>query len=72
MLHRVLISAQSTNVAVNKATPALFAKARNVHKICTILVNNYQGQAPKDRAALENLPGVGRKTANVVLAEAFG
>ena len=100
LLIAVMLSAQSTDVAVNKATPALFAKAptpqammglsvetikdyiktiglsntkaRNVHKTCTILVNNYQGQVPEDRAALENLPGVGRKTANVVLAEAFG
>ncbi|SHI28471.1 endonuclease III [Pollutimonas bauzanensis] len=47
-------------------------KASNVIKTCQILVDQYQGQVPDDRAALESLPGVGRKTANVVLNTAFG
>jgi endonuclease III len=47
-------------------------KAKNIIKTCTILLNEHQGQIPNNRKALENLPGVGRKTANVVLNEGFG
>lgn len=91
----VALSAQATDVGVNKATRALFKiadtpqkmldlgedgliehiksiglyrnKARNVIKLSRILVNDYGGQVPSSRAALQSLPGVGRKTANVVL-----
>jgi len=100
LLIAVLLSAQATDVGVNKATGPLFAvannpadmlalgvdgvkdyiktiglfnaKAENVIKTCEILVRDYQGEVPEDRAALEALPGVGRKTANVVLNTAFG
>ncbi|SFR41990.1 DNA-(apurinic or apyrimidinic site) lyase /endonuclease III [Pseudidiomarina maritima] len=100
LLIAVLLSAQATDVGVNKATRKLFpaaptpqamldlgvdgvkehiktiglfnAKAENVIKTCEILVNHYDGEVPEDRAALEALPGVGRKTANVVLNTAFG
>ncbi|MEN3971646.1 endonuclease III [Sphingomicrobium sp. XHP0235] len=96
----VALSAQSTDVGVNKATRALFdkvetpqqmldlgedalkshirtlglfnQKAKNVIAAARILVEDHGGEVPKDRAALETLPGVGRKTANVVLNEAFG
>ena len=91
----VALSAQSTDVGVNKATRALFAiadtpqkmldlgvdtviehiktiglfrqKAKNVIKLSQILVDEYGGEVPNSRAALKSLPGVGRKTANVVL-----
>ena len=91
----VALSAQATDVGVNKATAALFQiadtpqkmldlgeerliehiktiglfrnKARNVIKLSRILVDEYDGQVPSSRAALQSLPGVGRKTANVVL-----
>lgn len=91
----VALSAQSTDVGVNKATRALFAiadtpqkmldlgldtviehiktiglfrqKAKNVIKLSQILVDEYGGEVPNSRAALQSLPGVGRKTANVVL-----
>ncbi len=100
LLIAVLLSAQATDVGVNKATRRLFAaaptpeamlalgeegvrehiktiglfrnKAKNVIALCRILVDEHGGQVPRDRAALERLPGVGRKTANVVLNEAFG
>lgn len=100
LLIAVLLSAQATDVGVNKATRKLFpaaptpqamldlgldgvkehiktiglfnAKAENVMKTCEILVRDYNGEVPEDRAALEALPGVGRKTANVVLNTAFG
>ncbi|MCW5725560.1 MAG: endonuclease III [Maricaulaceae bacterium] len=100
LLVAVVLSAQATDVGVNKATPALFAaadtpekmaalgeariaeliktiglyrtKAKNVAALSRILVERHGGQAPRERAALEALPGVGRKTANVVLNEAFG
>jgi endonuclease-3 len=100
LLVAVTLSAQATDVGVNKATRKLFpvantaqailalgeeglkryistiglynAKARNVIAACAILVEKYGGQVPADRAALEALPGVGRKTANVVLNTAFG
>ncbi len=96
----VALSAQSTDVGVNKATAKLFAvadtpekmvalgeegvqahirtlglfrnKAKNVVALSRILMEEHGGQVPRDRAALEALPGVGRKTANVVLNEAFG
>lgn len=100
LLVAVVLSAQATDVGVNKATGPLFAvadtpdailalgeaklrdyiktiglynsKAKNVIELCRILVSQYGGEVPQDRAALEALPGVGRKTANVVLNIAFG
>jgi endonuclease-3 len=100
LLAAVLLSAQATDVGVNKATRRLFArantpqrildlglpaltesirtiglyrnKARNLYETCRRLVEEHGGQVPRDRAALEALPGVGRKTANVVLNVAFG
>jgi|TARA_B110000977_G_scaffold196269_1_gene276304 endonuclease-3 len=100
LLIAVLLSAQATDVGVNKATGPLFAaastpeaiyklgidglkeyiktiglfntKAVNAHKTCKILMDEYNSEVPEDRAALEALPGVGRKTANVVLNTAFG
>ncbi|MCA8932028.1 MAG: endonuclease III [Rhodospirillaceae bacterium] len=100
LLVAVLLSAQATDVGVNKATRGLFAaadtpdgmlalgeagvrhhirtvglfntKAKNVIALCEILLREHGGQVPRDRAALEALPGVGRKTANVVLNVAFG
>ncbi len=100
LLIAVMLSAQATDVSVNKATRKLYAvantpetilalgidrlrdfiktiglyqnKAKNVAATCAILIERYQSQVPEDRAALEALPGVGRKTANVVLNTAFG
>ncbi len=100
LLVAVALSAQATDVGVNKATKALFEKvqtpeqmltlgeealtehiktiglyrqkAKNVMKTAKILVEDYQGEVPTSRAALSSLPGVGRKTANVVLNIAFG
>jgi endonuclease-3 len=100
LLVAVILSAQATDVGVNKATRKLFAvagtpekmlalgeaglkklissiglfntKAKNVIATCRILVEQHHGQVPEDRPALEALPGVGRKTANVVLNSAFG
>ena len=100
LLVAVTLSAQATDVSVNKATDKLFPvantaqsifdlgvdglktyiktiglynnKAVNVIKACQILVEKYNGVVPEDREALESLPGVGRKTANVVLNTAFG
>lgn len=100
LLIAVLLSAQSTDVGVNKATGPMFAvadnpadmlalgvdgvkdyiktiglfntKAENVIKTCRILVEQHNSQVPESREALEALPGVGRKTANVVLNTAFG
>ena len=100
LLIAVLLSAQATDVSVNKATKGLFAaaptpaamlalgvdgvkhfiktiglfntKAENVIKTCQILQDQHGGQVPENREALEALPGVGRKTANVVLNTAFG
>ena len=100
LLVAVILSAQSTDVGVNKATRPLFknvktaasmqklgedglkdyiktiglfnTKARNIIKTCSMLVEQHGGKVPQDRAALEALPGVGRKTANVVLNTAFG
>ncbi len=96
----VLLSAQATDVGVNKATKRLFAaaptpqkmlglgvagieeqiktiglyrnKARHLHETCRILVEQHGGAVPRKREQLEALPGVGRKTANVVLNVAFG
>ncbi|QER40090.1 endonuclease III [Acinetobacter suaedae] len=100
LLIAVMLSAQATDISVNKATDKLYpiantaqailnlgvdglkeyiktiglynAKAENVIKTCQILVNQHQGQVPETRKELEALPGVGRKTANVVLNTAFG
>ena len=100
LLAAVLLSAQATDVSVNKATRRLFPLAGTPHKMlalgeaavaeqirtiglyrnkakhllqtCAILVERHGGQVPRQRAALEALPGVGRKTANVVLNVAFG
>src|SRR5262249_20996985 len=95
LLVAVVLSAQATDVGVNKATPALFAladtpakmmalgeervaalirtiglyrtKAKNVVALSGILIDKYGGEVPADRDALQELPGVGRKTANVVM-----
>jgi endonuclease III len=100
LLVAVALSAQSTDIGVNKATRLLFAevdtpeamlalgedglkdhiktiglfnsKAKNVIALSQALVDRHGGQVPQDRDALEALPGVGRKTANVVLNTAFG
>ncbi|MFM8863344.1 MAG: endonuclease III [Limnohabitans sp.] len=100
LLAAVLLSAQATDVGVNKATRRLFpvantpmkilalglagleshiktiglyrSKARHLMETCRILVDQHGGQVPRTREALEALPGVGRKTANVVLNVAFG
>ena len=100
LLVAVVLSAQATDVGVNRATKGLFAvastpaqmvalgvdgicrhirtiglfntKARNVHRLSEMLIADHDGTVPEDRAALQALPGVGRKTANVVLNEAFG
>ena len=100
LLAAVLLSAQATDVGVNKATRRLFpvantpqqiirlglygleghiktiglfrSKARHLMETCHILVNQHQGHIPRSRESLEALPGVGRKTANVVLNVAYG
>jgi endonuclease-3 len=100
LLIAVLLSAQATDIGVNKATRKLYpvahtpqqmldlgeegligyiktiglykTKAKHVIETCRILVERHGGKVPQDRAALEALPGVGRKTANVVLNTAFG
>ena len=100
LLIAVILSAQATDISVNKATGKLFkqanspekiikmgkaklkenikmiglfnTKAENVLKTCRILLDNHSGEVPKTREELESLPGVGRKTANVVLNTAFG
>ena len=100
LLVAVILSAQATDIGVNKATRHLFAaadspqamlalgepglkrhiasiglfntKAKNIIATCGILIERHAGAVPQDRAALEALPGVGRKTANVVLNTAFG
>jgi len=100
LLIAVILSAQSTDVGVNKATRALFkkvktpramlkleeaglrehiktiglfnTKAKNIIKTCAMLEERHGGKVPENRTALEALPGVGRKTANVVLNTAFG
>jgi endonuclease-3 len=100
LLAAVLLSAQATDVSVNKATRRLFlvantprallamgfdslcehirtiglfrSKARHLLATCQILIERHRGEVPRTREALEQLPGVGRKTANVVLNVAFG
>jgi endonuclease-3 len=100
LLAAVLLSAQATDVSVNKATRQLFpiantpqailklgekkllkhiqtiglyrSKAKHLMQTCKILVDEHAGVVPRDRESLEALPGVGRKTANVVLNTAFG
>ena len=100
LLIAVILSAQATDVGVNKATDKLYpvantpqailalgledlksyvktiglynAKAENIIKTCTMLLTLHDGEVPDNREALEALPGVGRKTANVVLNTAFG
>jgi endonuclease-3 len=100
LLVAVLLSAQATDVSVNKATRLLYpvantpqaiydlgvdgvkqyiktiglfnSKAENLIKTCRILLDKHNGEVPENREALEALPGVGRKTANVVLNTAFG
>ncbi len=100
LLVAVILSAQATDVSVNKATEKLFEvantpaailalgearlkryiktiglfnnKAANIIKMSKILIDEHAGRVPHDRAALEALPGVGRKTANVILNTAFG
>jgi endonuclease-3 len=100
LLVAVALSAQATDVSVNRATGPLFkiadtpqkmlalgeeklishiraiglyrTKARNVMALSRMLIDKYNGEVPRERAALEELPGVGRKTANVVLNIAFG
>ena len=78
----VALSAQSTDIGVNKATRRLFAevqtiglyntKAKNVIALSEMLIADFGGEVPADRDALVTLPGVGRKTANVVMNCAFG
>ena len=100
LLVAVILSAQATDVGVNKATKRLFpvahtpaeilalgedglkryistiglynAKARNIIATCTLLLERHGGRVPRNREELEKLPGVGRKTANVVLNTVFG
>ncbi|MEE4218610.1 MAG: endonuclease III [Xanthomonadales bacterium] len=100
LLIAVILSAQATDVGVNKATKKLYpvantpqaildlgvdglkdfirtiglfnTKAENIIKTCRILAQKHGGEVPRDRKSLEALPGVGRKTANVVLNTAFG
>lgn len=100
LLIAVILSAQATDVSVNKATRILFAlantpekilnlgeedlkkyiktiglyntKAKNILKTCQILITQFNSKIPNDRQSLELLPGVGRKTANVILNTAFG
>ena len=100
LLIAVILSAQATDVGVNKATAKLYpvantpetihalgvdglkhyiktiglfnAKAENIIKTCRILMDEHNSEVPRTRAELEALPGVGRKTANVILNTAFG
>ncbi len=100
LLIAVILSAQATDIGVNKATTKLFAvastpaemlelglprlkrairtiglyntKAKNIIATCRALLERHGGEVPRERAALEALPGVGRKTANVILNTAFG
>lgn len=100
LLVSVILSAQATDVGVNKATKTLFkaaatpaaflalgesglkahiksiglfnTKAKNIIKTCRMLAERHGGEVPQEREALEELPGVGRKTANVILNTAFG
>jgi endonuclease-3 len=100
LLVAVILSAQATDISVNKATEKLYevansprairelgerglkpyiksiglfnTKARNIIKTCQMLIDRHDGEVPADRKSLEALPGVGRKTANVILNTAFG
>jgi len=100
LLIAVILSAQATDISVNKATVQLFrdantpqailalgedglkhyirtiglfnSKARNIIQTCQLLLQQHEGRVPQERKALEALPGVGRKTANVILNTAFG
>ena len=100
LLSAVLLSAQATDISVNKGTRALFplantpeaihalgvdglipfiqhiglfkTKAKHLIETCRLLIERHGGEVPEDREALEALPGVGRKTANVILNTAFG
>lgn len=100
LLISVILSAQATDISVNKATEKLYkiantpkkilqlgeenlkhhiktiglfnTKAKNIIKTCQLLLEKYQNNVPQTREALESLPGVGRKTANVILNTAFG
>ncbi len=100
LLTAVILSAQATDISVNKASKKLFpvantpraildlgedelkryictiglynSKAANIIKTCAMLLEEHDGEVPRDRKSLEALPGVGRKTANVVLNTAFG
>ena len=100
LLISVILSAQATDVGVNKATAKLYSvantpqgllnlgtprlktyiktiglyntKAENIIKTCRILMDRFDGEVPRTREELESLPGVGRKTANVILNTAFG
>jgi endonuclease-3 len=100
LLVAVILSAQATDISVNKATRKLYpvantpagilhlgveglkpyirtiglfnSKAENIVKTCRILIEEHDGEVPRDRQSLESLAGVGRKTANVVLNTAFG
>ena len=100
LLISVILSAQATDLGVNKATALLYpvantpqdifglgvkplknyiktiglynSKAENIIKTCRLLIDNFNSEVPRNRQALESLPGVGRKTANVVLNTAFG
>jgi endonuclease-3 len=99
LLIAVVLSAQTTDQAVNQVTPVLFrrfpsltalakatikqiedvihtiglfrTKAKHIHELTKILIRDYQGRVPSDKASLTSLPGVGNKTANVVRAEIF-
>jgi endonuclease-3 len=99
LLIAVVLSAQTTDQAVNQVTPVLFrrfpsltalakatikqiedvihtiglfrTKAKHIHELANILIRDYQGRVPSDKASLTSLPGVGNKTANVVRAEIF-
>ena len=100
LLVAVILSAQATDIGVNKATKKLYAvantpeaiialglkdlkshiktiglynnKAKNIHETCKILIEKFDSEVPRVREELESLPGVGRKTANVILNTAFG
>lgn len=100
LLVAVILSAQATDISVNKATRKLYAvadtpeaivamgltrlknhiktiglynnKAKNILSTCKLLIEKFNGAVPRDRQSLESLPGVGRKTANVILNTAFG
>ena len=100
LLISVILSAQATDVSVNKATKKLYAvantpkdisslglknfkkyiktiglynnKAKNIISTCKVLIDKHDGKVPNDRVSLEELPGVGRKTANVILNTVFG